>query len=205
MLSTIQERALNYSGGDGVERAGDQSGGAAHVPATESGGQTRSGGGPASNEERLVWTGTPSQWVNFWPFVFAFTLLVAGVVAAARLEEPFILLTGAVALLIFALWPWLRVRTTMFQVTTERISVRSGIFTRRKRDMELYRVKDTTLHEPFFLRLLSLANIEIVSSDKTTPFLLLPALRNAESLRQQIRQHVERTRVEKRVRELDFE
>jgi membrane protein YdbS with pleckstrin-like domain len=204
MLSTIQERALNYSGGDGVERGGDHGGGAAQVPATGSGSQTRSGGGPASNEERLVWTGTPSQWLNFWPFVFSFALLVASIVAAVRLEEPFILLGGAVAL-IFALWPWLRVRTTMFQVTTERISVRSGIFTRRKRDMELYRVKDTTLHEPFFLRLLSLANIEIVSSDKTTPFLLLPALRNAESLREQIREHVERTRVEKRVRELDFE
>jgi hypothetical protein len=71
--------------------------------------------------------------------------------------------------------------------------------------MELYRVKDTTLHEPFFLRLVSLGNVEIVSSDKSTPVLVLPALRNAEALRQQIRKHVEEMRTQKRVRELDFE
>jgi uncharacterized membrane protein YdbT with pleckstrin-like domain len=154
--------------------------------------------------ERQIWSGTPSQWTNFWPFTAALLILAASVTAAVLLAEPLYLIGAGVAIAV-PLWPWLTVRSTVIEVTTERISLRTGVLTRRKRDMELYRVKDTTLHEPFFLRLVSLGNVEIVSSDKSTPVLVLPALRNAEALRQQIRKHVEEMRTQKRVRELDFE
>ena len=154
--------------------------------------------------ERQIWRGTPSQWVNFWPFVFALLIIGGSIFAAVRLSEPLIAL-GCVAGLLLAFWPWLRTRCTNIEVTSERISIRTGVFTRRKRDMELYRVKDTTLHEPFFMRIVSLANIELLSSDKTTPYLILPALRDAEALREQIRTNVERMRIDRRTRELDFE
>jgi uncharacterized membrane protein YdbT with pleckstrin-like domain len=131
-------------------------------------------------------------------------VIVGSIVAANMMDQPLIAIVAAVAAL-FALWPWLQTRSTRIEVTTERIGIRTGVFTRRRRDMELYRVKDTTLHEPFFLRLVNLANIEVVSSDKTNPFIVLPAIREAESLRQQIRTHVERMRIARRVRELDFE
>jgi hypothetical protein len=71
--------------------------------------------------------------------------------------------------------------------------------------MELYRVKDTTLHEPFLLRLVRRANIEVVSSDKSTPDMTIPAVKDAEALRQKIRMNVEQMRIVRRVRELDFE
>jgi uncharacterized membrane protein YdbT with pleckstrin-like domain len=154
--------------------------------------------------EEVIWTGTPSQWVNFWPFVIALAIIAGSIIAAVRLGEPLAAL-GAVLGLLIAFWPWLQTRCTNIHVTTERIGLRTGVFTRRKRDMELYRVKDTTLHEPFFMRMVGLANIELVSSDKTTPFLVLPAIRGAESLREKIRMNVERMRMDRRVRELDFE
>jgi uncharacterized membrane protein YdbT with pleckstrin-like domain len=157
-----------------------------------------------TGEERPIWSGTPSQWTNFPAFIITLIVVVASIVAAVKMQQPYIAaVAGAAVLLAFI--PWLRVRTTQIEVTSERIGTRTGIFTRRRRDMELYRVKDTTLHEPFFLRLVGLANIEVVSSDKTTPFLILPAIRDAESLRQQIRSNVERMRMSRRVRELDFE
>ncbi len=155
-------------------------------------------------DERVIWSGTPSQWTNFVPFLVSFVVAVGSIVATTMLNQPYIGLV-AVAAVLFAFVPWLRVRTTRIEVTTERIGMRTGIFTRRRRDMELYRVKDTTLHEPFFLRLVGLANIELVSSDKTTPFIVIPAVREAEALRQQIRANVERMRVIRRVRELDIE
>jgi uncharacterized membrane protein YdbT with pleckstrin-like domain len=174
------------------------------VTDTSSGLSRDSDGGSYTADERVVWTGTPSQWTNFPVFAIALIVIVGSIVAATNMNQPYVALV-AVAALLFAFIPWLRVRTTRIEVTNERIGVRTGILTRRRRDMELYRVKDTTLHEPFFLRLVSLANIEVVSSDKTTPFVVIPAIRNAESLRQQIRANVERMRTIRRVRELDFE
>jgi hypothetical protein len=49
------------------------------------------------------------------------------------------------------------------------------------------------------------ANIQIISSDRSTPAITLPALPNAEWLRQQIRNNVERLRLKRGVREMDIE
>ena len=72
-------------------------------------------------------------------------------------------------------------------------------------DMELCRVKDAMLHEPFLLRLVRRANIQIISSDRSSPGITLPALPNAEWLRQQIRANVERLRLKRGVREMDMD
>ena len=96
-------------------------------------------------------------------------------------------------------------RTTRIEVSTERITTSVGIFSRQKWDIELYRVKDTTLHVPFLLRLVRRANIRIVSSDRSSPIVTLSALPDAEWLRQQIRTNVERLRLKRGVREMDIE
>jgi hypothetical protein len=49
------------------------------------------------------------------------------------------------------------------------------------------------------------ANIRIISSDRSTPAITLPALPDAEWLRQQIRSNVERLRLKRGVREMDIE
>jgi hypothetical protein len=159
---------------------------------------------PRLAEETPVWSGSPSQWLNFGTFVLC-ALTAAGFIAGAKIwEDPRIAL-GAAVPAFAALWSWITVRTSRFDVTTQRITSQVGVFSRRRWDMELYRVKDTTLSEPFLLRIVSLANIELVSSDKSTPNMIIPAVRDAESLRQKIRVNVEQMRMARRVRELDFE
>jgi uncharacterized membrane protein YdbT with pleckstrin-like domain len=118
--------------------------------------------------------------------------------------QPMIAL-GALFPVGYAVFRMLQVRTTTMEVTTERITTTMGILTRHKWDIELYRVKDTTLHEPFLLRLVRRANIRIISSDRSTPAVTLPALPDAEWLRQQIRSNVERLRLKRGVREMDIE
>jgi hypothetical protein len=159
---------------------------------------------PHLAEETLVWSGSPSQWLNFGTFLVC-GLAAAGFIAGWKIwDEPLIAL-GAVVPIVAAFWSWLTVKTSKFEVTTQRITSQVGIFSRRRWDMELYRVKDTTLHEPFLLRLVSRANIEVVSSDKSTPNMTIPAVYDAENLRQKIRVNVEQMRITRRVRELDFE
>lgn len=155
-------------------------------------------------QETPVWTGRPSQWVN--AATFAWTgVLGAGFLFGAGLWGRWLLALGALVPALWAGWVWLTVRSIRIDVTSERISVRTGVLSRRRSDLELYRVRDTTLVEPFLQRLVSLADIHVISSDRSSPLVVIPAIREAESLRQQIRHHVERLRLLKQVREVDFQ
>lgn len=155
-------------------------------------------------DESSIWTGSPSQWLNLGWFA-ACLFVAAGFIAAAAVFSQPILAWGALIPVLFALWKALKVRTTRIDVSTERITTTVGIFSRHKWDIELYRVKDTTLHQPFLLRLVRRANILIISSDRSSPTVALRAVPNAEWLRQQIRTNVERLRLKRGVREMDIE
>lgn len=158
----------------------------------------------AGPDESVIWTGSPSQWLNAGWFVGCGVAAAVCFAAAVILAQPLIA-AGAVIPFVVALWKALVVRTTKVELTTERITTTIGVFSRHKWDIELYRVKDTTLQQPFLLRLVRRANILIVSSDRSTPVVALRALPDAERLRQQIRTHVERLRLKRGVREMDIE
>jgi uncharacterized membrane protein YdbT with pleckstrin-like domain len=158
----------------------------------------------ARSDESPVWTGSPSQWLNAGWFAFCGLGAVGLLVLGLAVGQPIVAL-GALIPVAYAVAKVLKVRTTRIEVTTERITTTVGIFSRHKWDIELYRVKDTTLHQPFLLRLVGRANIRIISSDRSQPNITLPALPNAEWLRQQIRTNVERLRLKRGVREMDIE
>ena len=102
-------------------------------------------------EEKDVWYGTPSQVVNLGTFI------VCG------------LLFFLVIPLFIALWRWLEVKYTKYELTTQRLRTRYGVLNRKTNELELYRVRDYQLEEPFFLRLFSLGNVILRTSDRTSP------------------------------------
>ena len=158
----------------------------------------------SKSEETLVWSGSPSQWLNAGWYIVCL-IGVAVLFTIATLTAQPIVAALAIVPLIAALAKYLLVRSTRIDVTSERITTTVGIFSRRKWDMELYRVKDTMLHEPFLLRLVNRANIQIISSDRSSPSITLAALPQAEWLRQQIRTNVEQLRLKRGVREMDMD
>lgn len=161
-------------------------------------------GDGSGSEESQIWTGSPSQWLNAGWYITCLLGVGVSFTVGALTGQP-LLAALAIIPVIAALVKFLTVRSTRIDVTTERITTTVGIFSRRKWDMELYRVKDTMLHEPFLLRLVRRANIQIISSDRSSPSITLPALPNAEWLRQQIRSNVERLRLKRGVREMDMD
>ena len=72
-------------------------------------------------------------------------------------------------------------------------------------ELELYRVKDIVLNEPFLLRLIGLSNIVMITSDRTTPVFVIPGVRNGKNLKEQLRLAVEERRDVKGVVERDYE
>ena len=154
--------------------------------------------------EQVLWRGRPSQWINFKYFFPCWLLMSGAAVAAHLLNQPLLFALAGVFLLI-PFWKWLVVRCTELTLSNQRLKLRSGVFSRRTNELELYRVKDTTLDEPFILRLVSLGNIELVSADRTHPRFVIPAVKHAAPLREHIRHSVEQLRATKGVRELDTE
>ncbi len=137
--------------------------------------------------EQSVWKGSPSQVVNLGVYVLCgltFFLIIP---------------------IFIALWYWIKTRSDVYELTSERILHSVGVFSRKTDTLELYRVKDIRVDQPFFLRIFKLCNIELHTSDHTTPIFLLPAMPFASGIQDQLRIHVETRRDEKRVREVDFE
>jgi membrane protein YdbS with pleckstrin-like domain len=135
--------------------------------------------------ERVVWEGRPS------PLEHAVTFAVCG------------MLVWLVVPVLIAVWRYLEQRCTRYTLTNERLTVSTGVLSKRIDELELYRVKDTRLEVPFLLRMFGLAHVVLYTSDRSAGITQLRAVPDAEMLRNQIRSLVEKRREEKGVRELD--
>lgn len=141
----------------------------------------RTGAAGPAGPEGEVWSRSPSQWVNFW--WFASCLLV--------LPIP------------FAFWKWLTIRCTRYTLTTQRLQLETGVFSKHLEEIELYRIKDSELDRPFIQRIVGLGSVHVLSSDATMPEMRLHSIHNADGVRELIREHVEKVRKARGVRELD--
>jgi uncharacterized membrane protein YdbT with pleckstrin-like domain len=151
--------------------------------------------------ETVLWRGHTSQWVHFWYYFFC-VVLAAGALAGV----PFTGGLSAVALVVpIGMWMarWWITRTTLYELTTQRLKVTRGILNRRLDELELFRVKDYVMDQPLFLRLVGLGNITLVTSDATTHSIVLRAIADVQAVRETLRTAVQFERDRKRVREID--
>ena len=98
---------------------------------------------PQEPQETIIWRGTPSQWTNFGTYLLCL-VLATGVVAAYILvtpPQPLILL-GLALPIIWALSRWIATSCNRYEVTSERVKITTGLFSRRSSEIELYLVRD---------------------------------------------------------------
>jgi uncharacterized membrane protein YdbT with pleckstrin-like domain len=162
-------------------------------------------------EEKPVWTGNPSQILNL--HVFLMCLLLGGVLIFGaiffrqNLGAPWPYVIGALALIPFgvAIARYLQTRFWRYELTSERLRIRRGVLSRRTDEVELYRVKDYVLSEPFALRMFGLGDIALTTTDDANRSVLLKAVHRPAALRDEIRKHVEVRRQAKGVRITEME
>lgn len=133
--------------------------------------------------EETIWSGTSSQVKNLGPFLLC--LLVIPIP--------------------WALWKWLQVKARTYRVTTERLLTTSGVLSKTTDSLELYRVKDIRVTQPFLLRFFGLENVELTTSDSSSPLVVVDCIPESVKLGDILRRQVEACRVTKRVREVDLE
>lgn len=135
------------------------------------------------SDERIEWTGHPSQWQNLGWFLSCLLLIPIP----------------------WAFWKWLETRNVLYTLTDQRLKFTRGVLTKVTEDLELYRVRDTKFEQRLFERMLGLGRIHLFTTDETSPEVELPFIKDAESVREKIRGLVEARRDAKRVRYLDAE
>jgi uncharacterized membrane protein YdbT with pleckstrin-like domain len=136
------------------------------------------------SQEQTVWSGTSSQILNLGTYILC------------------ILLFWMILPIFIGIWKYMVVRATKYELTTQRLRLRTGVLNKEINELELYRVKDFRIEQPLFLRLFSVSNIVISTSDSSHAVVCIRAVVGAEDLMSKIRENVEIMR-RNRVREVD--
>jgi membrane protein YdbS with pleckstrin-like domain len=159
-------------------------------------------------EEQQLWRGHPSQILNLgiyiaWGAVLIATLFILGFFVDSQFWG--LIIFGAVSLiaLINCAVAYVHLHAIEYVVSTQRVRVVSGLFSKNIQEIELFRVKDTMAHQSFFLRLFGLGTITVLSGDENQPRLTLSGVPKAVELRERLRQEVMVLRQRFGVREVD--
>ncbi|MBM4374721.1 MAG: PH domain-containing protein [Deltaproteobacteria bacterium] len=100
----------------------------------------------------------------------------------------------------------LRRRSIHYRVTTQRIVIERGLFSRRMDQLDVYRITDYSVEVPFAQRLVGTGNLILRSMDPTTPEVRLDALKtDVRGLYENLRRATELEKQRRGVRVVDQE
>ena len=144
-----------------------------------------------SDNERVVLHKHPHWKMLVLPvLVLLVTVGVGAYLASLVSDQPWHLIAwivlgalGALVVIWFTIAPLIRWRTTHFVVTTQRVLVREGVFSRSGIDIPLTRVHSVQFRHTFFQRLLGCGTLVIESaSDEPLEFDDIPQVERVHSL-----------------------
>ena len=130
---------------------------------------------------KTLWKDSPSQISNFWTYVLFWWTIILPIIA------------------------YLKTRFTSYEMDSERFRIKKGILNQNIEETELYRIKDYSIFKPFFLRIFGLGHLVLTTSDKNNKYVRILAVKEVESLKDMIRNQVEKRRKATGTKEVDFE
>ncbi|MDX1952419.1 MAG: PH domain-containing protein [Verrucomicrobiota bacterium] len=154
-------------------------------------------------QEQTIFKGSRSLVTQIGTITLLVFLDIAACVAGIMLN-PLYFIGSAIASLLFV-GVLLSVKSTQYELTTERLRITTGILTKRTEEMELYRVRDATLVQPFLLRLFGKGNIEIIAVDASTSAVCIEGISQAAAVRESLRHAIEECRTRKGVRIAEYD
>jgi uncharacterized membrane protein YdbT with pleckstrin-like domain len=126
--------------------------------------------------EKPLFTGHPVVIYNFWQWLaVTFTL--------------------GIAYLVY----WIRSISTTYEITTQRVRVERGLFSKLKENVELFRIDHFDLHKPLGMRLAGQCMLHLRSSDASFETVMIYGIPNLEALADTLRECSLRERTRRRV------
>jgi len=142
------------------------------------------------NEEIELLSFRPARasefWLIFWGIVFTI-----GVV------------TIPIAVILF-LVAWIRIVSTSYRITSQRLFKRTGLIAKHEEEVELYRVQDVKMNQSILQRLLGIGDVSVYSSDRTSPHLLIRGIRAPEQVKETLRTAYREARKTEGVKSAEF-
>ncbi len=105
---------------------------------------------------------------------------------------------------ILLLLVWIRVKSSSYRLTTQRLIVRRGWLAKHVNELELYRVKDVVVDQGGLQRLLAYGTITVLADDDTTPKVDLVRVSRPITVKEMIRTQYRAARQREGVRPTEF-
>jgi len=83
---------------------------------------------------------------------------------------------------------WIRKASTKYRISTQRIQIESGLLSKTRYNVELFRIDDYEYLRPFGMRLIGQSALALKSSDRDVPTLLIKAIPDLDKLAEELRE-----------------
>jgi uncharacterized membrane protein YdbT with pleckstrin-like domain len=84
---------------------------------------------------------------------------------------------------------WMTLRSTMYIVTNQRVIIEQGIVSKTVNEIDLRYVDDSQFFQGLTDRMLGIGNVTLISSDKSSPTVMLRSVSDPRAVRELIRTH----------------
>jgi uncharacterized membrane protein YdbT with pleckstrin-like domain len=101
------------------------------------------------------------------------------------------------------IWQILLTNSLYYEFESERIVLHFGVLNKETNYIEYFRIKDYTIKRPLIVRILGLYNLELVSTDRTHPYLYMRFLTNFKGREEELRELITIASSTGRGREVD--
>ena len=94
---------------------------------------------------------------------------------------------------------WVKSRSVLYTLTTQRIQIERGLFSTIRASVELFRIDDFDIHRPFGMRVLGYSMLHLRSSDPDLSTVVVSGIPNLEALADQLRECSLRERTRRKI------
>jgi uncharacterized membrane protein YdbT with pleckstrin-like domain len=107
---------------------------------------------------------------------------------------------------LYAIYAWVKAASVNYKITSQRVVIERGLFSKRMEQIDLYRVVDFVVERPFGQRIMGTGNIVLEAMDKTTPEVRIQAVKtDVMALYERLRYAANQEKQRRGVRVLDVE
>lgn len=108
----------------------------------------------------------------------------------------------SIPFVVLGLYKYFLIISSTFYLSDQQLIIQRGVFTKTVNYLELYRIKDILVEQPFWMKALGLMNITLLSFDKEESLLVLKGIKISD-LPQSIRNRVQECRQRNKVLTID--
>jgi uncharacterized membrane protein YdbT with pleckstrin-like domain len=144
-----------------------------------------------NTEEKAIWEGRPSQWINFNTYLYCIvltTFIIIAILYVSKLQWLFALcLLYPVGRFLFA---WYEVHTTSYKITESRVLHREGVFNRVTTESKLSDIKEVLLVEPWYKRIVRLGDIRLNIKGFAESHITISGIHHADAIKELINKNI---------------